>query len=43
MDDRPPPRTTPPTDFDKAMAAWVARNKKPRTRIVVAVHEVEAV
>ena len=24
--DRPPQRTTPPTDFDKAIAAWVARN-----------------
>lgn len=25
--DRPPQRTTPPTDFDKAIAEWVARNK----------------
>lgn len=31
--DRPPQRTTPPTDFDKAIAAWVRRHTLARGEV----------
>lgn len=41
--DRPPQRTTPPTEWDKRLAEWVRRSETDNTRIVVARGEVERV